>query len=33
MLGREGMDYHFEFTYCRAHPVKSEVVPEIRTVG
>jgi catechol 2,3-dioxygenase-like lactoylglutathione lyase family enzyme len=22
MLGREGMDYHFEFTYCRMHPVK-----------
>lgn len=22
MLGRTGMDYHFEFTYCRTHPVK-----------
>jgi len=22
MLGREGMDYHFEFTFCRTHPVK-----------
>ena len=21
MLGRSGMDYHFEFTYCREHPV------------
>lgn len=21
MLGREGSDYHFEFTYCRSHPV------------
>jgi hypothetical protein len=21
MLGREGLDYHFEFTACRAHPV------------
>ena len=21
MLGRSGMDYHFEFTQCRAHPV------------
>ena len=21
MLGREGMDYHFEFTHCNAHPV------------
>lgn len=21
MLGREGMSYHFEFTYCRTHPV------------
>jgi catechol 2,3-dioxygenase-like lactoylglutathione lyase family enzyme len=21
MLGREGLPYHFEFTYCRAHPV------------
>jgi hypothetical protein len=21
MLGVEGSDYHFEFTYCRAHPV------------
>ena len=21
MLGAEGADYHFEFTYCRTHPV------------
>jgi hypothetical protein len=21
MLGRSGMDYHFEFTQCRKHPV------------
>jgi len=21
MLGRQGMDYHFEFTCCRAHPI------------
>ncbi|MFL9872070.1 VOC family protein [Paraburkholderia megapolitana] len=21
MLGRSGMDYHFEFTQCRTHPV------------
>ena len=21
MLGREGLDYHFEFTHCRTHPV------------
>ncbi|MBI0329949.1 VOC family protein [Burkholderia plantarii] len=21
MLGRDGLDYHFEFTVCRAHPV------------
>ena len=21
MLGRTGLDYHFEFTYCRNHPV------------
>jgi catechol 2,3-dioxygenase-like lactoylglutathione lyase family enzyme len=22
MLGNSGMHYHFEFTYCRTHPVK-----------
>ncbi|WP_407656490.1 hypothetical protein [Methyloglobulus morosus] len=21
MIGSAGMDYHFEFTYCRTHPV------------
>jgi hypothetical protein len=21
MLGRPGIDYHFEFTHCRAHPI------------
>lgn len=21
MLGRTGMHYHFEFTYCRSHPI------------
>jgi catechol 2,3-dioxygenase-like lactoylglutathione lyase family enzyme len=21
MLGKPGLDYHFEFTYCRSHPV------------
>jgi hypothetical protein len=28
MLGRPGLDYHFEFTYCRAHPVAPAPTPE-----
>jgi catechol 2,3-dioxygenase-like lactoylglutathione lyase family enzyme len=28
MLGRAGMDYHFEFTVCRGHPVKPTPTPE-----
>ncbi|WP_431824837.1 VOC family protein [Burkholderia sp. F1] len=28
MLGREGMDYHFEFTHCRTHPVAPAPTPE-----
>nr|WP_232450385.1 VOC family protein [Burkholderia ubonensis] len=28
MLGREGMDYHFEFTHCRTHPVAPTPTPE-----
>ena len=28
MLGRPGGGYHFEFTYCRAHPVKPSPTPE-----
>jgi catechol 2,3-dioxygenase-like lactoylglutathione lyase family enzyme len=28
MLGNAGMSYHFEFTYCRTHPVKPVTTPE-----
>jgi len=28
MLGRAGQDYHFEFTYCRRHPVRPGPTPE-----
>ena len=28
MLGRPGLGYHFEFTYCRAHPVVPSPTPE-----
>ena len=28
MLGRAGMPYHFEFTFCRAHPVRPAPTPE-----
>ena len=28
MLGRAGMDYHFEFTYCRTHPVAPQWTAE-----
>ncbi|MBV8048214.1 MAG: VOC family protein [Paludibacterium sp.] len=28
MLGRPGENYHFEFTYCRSHPVKPAPTPE-----
>lgn len=28
MLGRPGMDYHFEFTQCREHPVVPSSTPE-----
>jgi catechol 2,3-dioxygenase-like lactoylglutathione lyase family enzyme len=28
MLGRAGLDYHFEFTLCRAHPVAPVSTPE-----
>ncbi len=28
MLGNEGADYHFEFTYCRRHPVTPKPTPE-----
>jgi catechol 2,3-dioxygenase-like lactoylglutathione lyase family enzyme len=28
MLGREGMDYHLEFTHCPAHPVRPAPTPE-----
>ncbi|MET3823169.1 hypothetical protein ACVK00_001964 [Burkholderia sp. PvR073] len=28
MLGREGLDYHFEFTRCLAHPVAPSPTPE-----
>ena len=28
MLGKPGEDYHFEFTYCRAHPVVPSPTPE-----
>jgi catechol 2,3-dioxygenase-like lactoylglutathione lyase family enzyme len=28
MLGRSGMDYHFEFTQCPAHPVRPTPTPE-----
>ncbi|WP_175713059.1 VOC family protein [Burkholderia ambifaria] len=28
MLGREGLDYHFEFTHCPAHPVAPSPTPE-----
>lgn len=28
MLGRSGMDYHFEFTQCREHPVAASPTHE-----
>jgi catechol 2,3-dioxygenase-like lactoylglutathione lyase family enzyme len=28
MLGRDGLGYHFEFTYCRTHPVEPRPTPE-----
>jgi hypothetical protein len=28
MLGNHGLSYHFEFTYCRAHPVTPTPTPE-----
>jgi len=28
MLGRVGLGYHFEFTYCRTHPVQPGPTPE-----
>jgi catechol 2,3-dioxygenase-like lactoylglutathione lyase family enzyme len=28
MLGGPGLDYHFEFTYCRRHPVPPTPTPE-----
>ena len=28
MLGGAGLDYHFEFTYCRGHPVRPAPTPE-----
>jgi len=28
MLGREGLDYHFEFTHFPAHPVAPSPTPE-----
>ncbi len=28
MLGNPGLNYHFEFTYCRTHPVSPTPTPE-----
>jgi hypothetical protein len=28
MLGKSGSRYHFEFTYCRTHPVTPSPTPE-----
>lgn len=28
MLGKPGLDYHLEFTYCRHHPVNPAPTPE-----
>lgn len=28
MLGKPGLGYHFEFTYCLAHPVSPAPTPE-----
>lgn len=28
MLGRPGLDYHFEFTFCRLHPIAPLSSPE-----
>jgi hypothetical protein len=28
MLGGPGLNYHFEFTYCRAHPLLPSPTPE-----
>lgn len=28
MLGKPGLNYHFEFTYCRSHPVSPSPTPE-----
>ena len=32
MVGTPGLPYHFEFTYCRAHPVVPTPTPEDLTV-
>ncbi len=32
MIGSAGMDYHFEFTYCRTHPVMPTPTNEDLTV-
>ena len=32
MLGRADLQYHFEFTVCRAHPVRPSPTPEDVTV-
>jgi catechol 2,3-dioxygenase-like lactoylglutathione lyase family enzyme len=28
MLAQEGTDFHFEFTYCRTHPIQPTSTPE-----
>ncbi|MFO1351047.1 MAG: VOC family protein [Gammaproteobacteria bacterium] len=28
MIGNPGLSYHFEFTYCRAHPIRPAPTPE-----
>ncbi|GLZ67821.1 glyoxalase/bleomycin resistance protein/dioxygenase [Burkholderia contaminans] len=28
MLGRDGLDYHFEFTHCPDHPIAPSPTPE-----
>ena len=32
MLGQNGLNYHFEFTHCRRHPVTPSPTPEDLTV-
>jgi hypothetical protein len=32
MIGSAGMDYHFEFTYCRTHPVVPSPTNEDLTI-